>query len=107
MTLTENQAAIIIQNKFMDWYYKPECKDGTMGILMRSLCGPTTLSDSEILARVQNQIDISNQIFDVLESDDEIGIPLELSRILEESCGGGSNKELMEKVEKIREQFLE
>jgi hypothetical protein len=28
----ENKAARVIQIKFLDWFYKPICKDGTFGL---------------------------------------------------------------------------
>jgi hypothetical protein len=37
----DHYAANIIQEKFLDWFYKPECKDGTWGInckLAKSMC---------------------------------------------------------------------
>lgn len=37
----DQYAANIIQEKFLDWFYKPECKDGTLGInckLAKSMC---------------------------------------------------------------------
>lgn len=30
------QAATIIQRKFLDWYYKPVCKDGTYGLKLKN-----------------------------------------------------------------------
>jgi hypothetical protein len=32
----KNKAARIIQIKFLDWFYKPVCKDGTFGLLAGS-----------------------------------------------------------------------